>query len=291
MFKTKSVQTVGNVRRTCSILWLLTAVLMASQPVAAESPEIKRPFRSSTDQVYCEVAGTKQGADVYLPDDQALHPGVLLIHGGAWSSGDKSHMRDHGRELAQAGYVAVVINYRLAPRFKYPAQLDDCRAALVWVKEHAAEYHIDLNRLAVYGYSAGGHLAAMLATDPVADLPPIRVAVLGGAPCDLTLLPEDSRVIAHVLGGTRSQRPLAYQNASPINYLSSDDCPMFFFHGGTDAIVPQQWSLAMYERAKTLGITTEYYVVEKQGHLITYVHPEARRAAIAFLNTHLQQAQ
>ncbi len=107
-----------------------------------------------------------------------------MIHGGAWSAGDKWNMRDHARQLAQAGYVAISINYRLAPQFKYPAQIDDCRAGLRWVHQVADQYKIDTSRLAVYGYSAGGHLAALLATDPLEGLPRIKVAILGGAPCD-----------------------------------------------------------------------------------------------------------
>jgi triacylglycerol lipase len=153
----------------------------------------------------------------------------------------------------------------------------------------AGQYHIDTQRLAVYGYSAGGHLAALLATDRATDAPPLRAAVVGGAPCDLSFIPEESRAIAHVLGGTRGEMPRVYREASPLSYASCDDCPMFFFHGDCDWIVPPTASRVLCERLHDLGVETCYYSVEKQGHLLTFIHPDARRAAIDFLNKHLQQ--
>lgn len=257
--------------------------------IAAERSDLGRPIRVERNLVYAEVNGRKLFVDVYRPDDETTVPGVLLIHGGAWSAGNKWNMRDHARELAQAGYAVAAINYRLAPDFKFPAQIDDCRSALAWLHAVAGQYRIDTQRLAVFGYSAGGHLAALLATDPVGDLPRVKVAVVGGAPCDLSFIPADSRVIAHVLGGTRSKLPLIYRQASPVTYASADDCPMFFFHGACDLIVPPDSSRVLCDRLEQLGVETIYYTVEKQGHLVTFLHPAARRAAIEFLNKHLQQ--
>lgn len=281
--------------RDCGFRWFLQGLLLllvavvAIPLVAAERPDVSRPIRAEKDQVYSQVNGQNLYADVYRPDDEMTHPGVLLIHGGAWSAGNKWNMSDHARELAQAGYVAVAINYRLAPAAKFPAQIDDCRRALIWMRSAADVYHIDTQRLAVYGYSAGGHLAALLATDPSEELPRVRVAVLGGAPCDLSFIPQDSRAIAHVMGGTRSQVPMLYRQASPLTYASSDDCPMFFYHGECDLIVPTQASRVLHERLAVLGVETSFYSLENQGHLVTFIHPDPRRAAIEFLNKHLQQ--
>lgn len=269
------------------LLWLCTGSLATLW--AAEAKTLSRPIRADKDVVYGEVEGRKLEADVYRPADDQLRPGVLMIHGGAWSSGNKWSMGDHARELAQAGYVAVSINYRLAPACPYPAQIDDCRRALAWIKEVADQYRIDTDRLAVYGYSAGGHLAAMLATDRDSDAPKLKAAVVGGAPCDFSFIPEESRAIAHVLGGTRRELPQVYRQAAPLSYASSDDCPIFFFHGDNDLIVPPTASRVLCDRLKDLGVETCYYTVEKQGHLLTFLHPDARRAAIDFLNQHLQQ--
>lgn len=275
------------------ILALCAGYLAAFQPVAwsDDAGSLRRPIRAATDLVFSEVDGEKVRADVFRPNNDELLPGVLMIHGGAWSAGDKWNMNDHARQLAQAGYVAVSINYRLAPQFKYPAQIDDCRAALRWLHQIAPEYKIDPERVGVYGYSAGGHLAALLATDPIEGLPRVKVAVLGGAPCDFEFLPEDSRVLSHVLGGTRKQNPQVYKNASPLTYCSSDDCPTFFFHGNADLIVPPAASRIMYDKLKELGVETKFHWIEKQGHLVTFMHPEARQAALTFLDQHLKQAR
>ncbi len=256
----------------------------------AESPELRRPYRATANVQFAEAGGEKLLADIYYPDDDQLHPAVLLIHGGAWSAGDKWNMRDHGRELAQAGYFVASINYRLAPRHKYPAQLEDCQSALKWLGQVSDQYRIDLDRVAVYGYSAGGHLAALLATEATPGAPKVRLAIIGGAPCDLSFIPEDSQIIAHVLGGSRAQVPLRYRDASPVTYASSDDCPMFFFHGDKDMIVPAESSRSLYDRMRQLGVEVDYYRVENQGHLITFIHPDPRRRAIEFLNKHLQRA-
>lgn len=263
----------------------------AWQPAAwcEDAASLRRPIRATTDIVFSEVNGEKVRADIFRPNNDDVAPGVLMIHGGAWSAGDKWNMVDHARQLAQAGYVAVSINYRLAPQFKYPAQIDDCRAALRWLHQVAGQYKIDPERVGVYGYSAGGHLAALLATDPIEGLPRVKVAILGGAPCDFEFLSEDSQVLAHVLGGTRKQCPQVYKSASPLTYCTSDDCPTFFFHGNVDLIVPPAASRIMYDRLKELGVDTQFHWVEKQGHLVTFMHPEARQAAIAFLDQHLKQ--
>lgn len=269
--------------------WMAGSGLWSTRPLLAETPIVGRAIRSEKDVIYGEVGGRKLVADVYRPDGDQLCPGVLLIHGGAWSSGNKWNMSDHARELAQEGYVAIAINYRLAPACKYPAQIEDCRAALRWIEQVADRFKIDTGRLGVYGYSAGGHLAAMLATDRAEGLPRLKAAVAGGAPCDLSFIPKDSLAISHVLGGTRAQIPLVYRDASPLTYASSDDCPMFFFHGDQDLIVPPQASRVLCQRLDELGVETCYYSVESHGHLVTFIHPEARRAAIEFLNKHLQQ--
>ena len=122
--------------------------------------------------VHADVAYADRGdkpllADVYLPPGEGPFPGVLCIHGGAWRFGDKKRMKGIARQLANNGYTAVAIDYRLAPKHVFPAQLEDCRAALRWIRANANRYHVDPKRIAVFGYSAGGHLAALLGvTDP-----------------------------------------------------------------------------------------------------------------------------
>ena len=103
-------------------------------------------------------------ADVYLPRSEGPHPGALLIHGGGWTTGSKLQMGAHGRRLAKSGFVGVAIDYRLAPRHTFPAQVEDCLKALEWMGRSGVDYGIDTERIAAVGYSAGGQLACLVAT-------------------------------------------------------------------------------------------------------------------------------
>ena len=105
--------------------------------------------------------------DIYepiaTPKSDQRRPAIVMIHGGAWRSGSKFAMMRHARRLTRVGYVVMAINYRLAPKYPWPAQIDDCRAALNFLSMHANEYNVDTDRVGVYGYSAGGQMASVLA--------------------------------------------------------------------------------------------------------------------------------
>lgn len=258
----------------------------------AEEPEARaasltRPYRSTRDIVYRRVDGEKVLADLFRPANDETRPVVLLIHGGAWSSGDKWHLHDHARELAQEGYVAITINYRLAPLHKITEQIDDCRAALEWIGKHAEKYKMDSSRVAVWGYSAGAHLACMLATQPAEKSPSIVAVVAGGAPCDFENIPEDSQVLSMVMGGSRKAIPKLYHDVSPVNFVNAKCPPTLFFHGSTDLIVPPATSRRMHEALKENGVATEYITIEGKGHLTTFLDALARRKAIEFLDKYL----
>ena len=257
-----------------------TAAPVCGQQIA---DELRRPLRVQRDLPFRELDGETVAADLYRPDDQGVYPLVLMIHGGAWTSGDKWNLADHARELAQAGFVALAINYRLAPRYPITEQISDCRVALRWAQQQADQWLADANRLCVWGYSAGGQLAAWLATAPQPGQPAICAVVAGGAPCDFDFVPADSRSLAHVMGGTRQEVPHAYAEASPLTHASPAAPPFFFFHGTHDLLVPASSSRKLYDRLRQLQVPAEYHVVENKGHLLTFLDPTARRRAIDFL--------
>ena len=151
-------------------------------------------------------------AEVYRPLGIGPHPGVLLLHGGGWLAGSRFELTRIARQLAPLGYTVMAIDYRLAPKDKFPARIDDCREALKWMRENAAEYKIDPQRLGVWGYSAGGHLAALLGTTS----PFVSAVVAGGAPCDFSPLKPDNAFLAYWLGGTPREAPEAYKNNDPL---------------------------------------------------------------------------
>ncbi len=251
--------------------------------------EINRPIRTERDLEFLRVEGEVVRADLYRPDDDAIYPLVIMIHGGAWSAGDKWNLIDHARELAQAGFVALSINYRLAPKHQLPEQLADCRAALVWAAANADLWKADANRLCLWGYSAGAHLSAWMATTPRPGEPKIRCVVAGGAPCDFEFIPVDSVALVHVMGGTRQELPEFYREASPLHHASSNAPPFFFFHGTTDLLVPPTSSRRLYDKLRQLQVEAEYFTVEERGHLMTFLDGPARRRAIDFLRKTTQK--
>lgn len=241
-------------------------------------------------------------ASATTPADEALRPVVVVIHGGAWSSGSKTMVGTYANQLAQAGAVAVAIDYRHAPLHKFPSQVDDVRDALVWIKENADAWKIDTQRVGLFGYSAGGHLACMIATlvdephDVVATttqwnaddqrwkkLPTIKAVVAGGPPCDLTTIPPKNTGLEFFLGGTRAQKPDVYVAASPISFASAGDTPICFIHGEKDFIVPIQSSRVLYDAQVACGVKSEFVTIEKQGHMFTFVHPKTGVALREFM--------
>jgi acetyl esterase/lipase len=114
--------------------------------------------------VYKSVEGHKLRLDLFYPKDGNKYPAVLLIHGGGWSSGDKSHLVPMAQKLALKGYVAASLEYRLSPEAKYPAAIYDIKDAIKWLRANAEKYKIDTNKIAALGCSAGGHLAALAGT-------------------------------------------------------------------------------------------------------------------------------
>ena len=157
--------TCDTCRRPVLIAWLSLLVWLSTPwfPHGLfAAPPMDGSIRIVRDVPYArQAAGTLQ-ADIYLPAHDGPHPSVLVVHGGAWMAGNKSHAAWHARRLAQAGYAAVAIDYRLAPTYPFPAQLEDCRAALAWIGQQQT-LCFDSSRVAAFGYSAGWHLVCFLA--------------------------------------------------------------------------------------------------------------------------------
>lgn len=237
--------------------------------------------------------------DVYVPRRSQPAPAVLAIHGGGWRSGSKLNWYRHARKLARAGFVVVAINYRHAPRFPFPAQIHDCKAAVRWMRQNARTYRFDPERIGVLGYSAGGHLAALLATsDPESGLEgPVPVAesdistrvqavAVGGAPCDLESFDEETRVLDFWLGGSRRERPENWRQASPATWLTADDPPFHFFHGRRDRVVPEADTRDFHERVVASGVESAFYAYDA-GHVGAYLDLETLDPVILFFRRHL----
>lgn len=243
--------------------------------------------------VFAQVAGEKIEADVYLPAGDGPFPGVLVIHGGAWKSGIRSHMDTICRRLAAEGYVAATVDYRLAPKHIFPAQIEDCQTALRWFYGKADEYKIDKKRIATWGYSAGAHLALLLAVRPVmgddGKTPlPIKAVIAGGAPCEFRVTPPKSTGLAFWLGGTRAEKRQNYRDASPAAFFSESTPPVFFYNGDQDNLVDVRGVRKAHAALTRLGVDTILYEIPGGGHIDVFSDPAPKDEAIKFLNARLK---
>jgi triacylglycerol lipase len=249
------------------------------------------------DLVYAKPDGVELKLDAYLPKEPGDRPAVLVVHGGAWRTGSKRQLAGYAQRLSENGYAAFAINYRLAPKYVFPAQIEDCRSALEWICRNADRLRIDAARLGAIGYSAGGHLVTLLATDNGGDAEPdkphprLRAVVAGGAPCDFREIPPQARGLAFWLGDTRERRPDAYRAASPAAFVTPDDTPIFFFHGEVDQLVNVAGVRTMVEILKREKVETQLYVIPKAGHIEAVFDQEALHKALAFFDERLKSKE
>ncbi|MES2919802.1 MAG: alpha/beta hydrolase [Pseudomonadota bacterium] len=244
-------------------------MLMLGLGIAAPAQAFLFFSKQRTESITYTPAGWPQrlGADLYLPKDKdkAPYPVVLLIHGGAWHKGDRRSMEKAGKLLAARGYAALAIDYRLAPRFRYPAPVEDAQQALRWLSAHAGQHRLDMNRVGVWGYSAGAHLAALLAMQPpTTDVPQLRVVVAGSAPTDLRQSRQSS--VRAFLGATPEEQPALYEEASPLAKVRPGLPAFLLYYGSADTLVEPAQSERLGAALKEAGVTVRMLRLEGADH-------------------------
>lgn len=251
--------------------------------------------------------------DLFLPkgDGNSLKPAVVVIHGGAWRSGDKKQLRTLAGAFARRGYVTAAINYRLAPKWSYPAQLDDCQRAIRWLRKNAKEFRIDLRRFGAAGGSAGGHLALLLGTREIRDdSDPELKGISSKVQCVLSVFgPTDftdecyvqaskkpvlGRALIEFVGKPYDEAPELWKEVSPVHHVSPDDAPTFIIHGDQDPLVPLEQSERFVEALKKVGVEVRLIVIKGMGHRPTTPEQreEFRKAvgqAMEFFDKHLKR--
>jgi acetyl esterase/lipase len=294
---------------------LLPAVVVCA--VATAPP----PVKVVNDVTYATVGKEKLQLDLVLPATPGPHPMVLCFHGGAWSAGSRKLLTtpvvlplvspapsdEMGimEKLARRGYAAASISYRLAPKCKFPGQLEDAKTAVRFLRANAKKYDLDPERFAALGFSAGGHLALLLGVTDTADgfdgeLYPeqsskVQCVIDFFGPTDLGLYAETPGLaesfIACFLGKECLTDDTFYKKASPITYAGKGDPPTLFIHGTMDLVVPIIHSEEMHKKLKGAGVPTEFHTVRWKGH--GWTDKDATRAAalhaLDFLNTHLKK--
>ena len=173
------------------------------------------------------------------------------------------------RKLVKRGYVVMNVTYRGTPDFQYPAPVDDLREAIRWMRSHSEMYGIDRKKIATFGYSAGGHLAALVALQDQ-NRTNIQAIVAGGGPFDLTLYPGGDLVPAF-LGGTRSKIPGKFREASPVNYVSKGSPPIFIYHGSADKLVPPEHAQRMQAAYQKQGFKTDIHWIDGRSHIGAFI--------------------
>jgi len=233
------------------------------------------------DIIYAKVGDRELKLDLARPSEgSGPFPCVVCLHGGGWRFGNKRDIRSWLHFLAREGYAAASVGYRLAPDDHFPAQIEDCKTAVRFLRANADKYKIDKERFAALGYSAGGHLACLLGLtsesaglegkDYPKESSKVQAVVDYFGPTDLTAFAKDDTaqrsVIGPFLGAKFADNPAVYDKASPIKYVAKGAPPFLIFHGTKDWIVPIEQSRCLAEKLKDVGVSVKLVEVPNEGH-------------------------
>jgi acetyl esterase/lipase len=271
------------------VLWILAGALVLMAPFGAARLSV--PFGASrlptatavqleADMPYT-LGSNPLKLDLARPvTGNGPFPAVVCLHWGGWVDGSRKQMHDTIQVLARRGYVAVVPDYRLAPRYPFPAAVEDCKTCVRWLRENAERLHVDGDHIGVVGIAAGGHLACLVGvTEPTDGLEgkafasqssKVQAVVSFFGPTDLTagVWSEKARKysLEPFLGGTFKQMPEKYQKASPIHYSCKNAPPFLFLHGSADAIVPPSQSEELATHIRQAGGSAEVVLYSGETH-------------------------
>lgn len=229
---------------------------------------------------FATPAGVRLTLDVYRPQPAGRYPAVVQIYGGAWQRGAPGDDTVFATYLAVHGFVVFAIDYRHAPEWRWPSQIEDVRAALAWILAHGSEHDADASRVALLGRSAGAHLAMLAAYEESSRASaerslPIAAVVSYYGPVDLTdgyrnpprPDPLDVRAIeAAFLGGTPDQVPDRYRDASPVTYVSRRVPPSLLIYGSRDHIVVSRFGAMLDARLRAAGATSVFLEIPWAEH-------------------------
>jgi acetyl esterase/lipase len=235
---------------------------------------------------YARVGEKSLLMDIYSPENsKGLLPAVIYIHGGGWRRGDKNQQT--GVPLVSHGYVVASINHRPSQEAIFPAQIEDCKAAVRFLRANAKKYSIDPDHIGVWGDSSGGHLSALVGTSgDVKDLEGkvgehldqssrVQAVCVYYGPIDfLSIMSQKSDIKrgspeapeSQLLGGPTLEHQELAVKACPLTYVTKDDPPFLIVHGEKDARVPLAQSEALRDALKGAGVEATLEILEGAGH-------------------------
>jgi acetyl esterase/lipase len=267
----------------------------------AKTPEGVKVLR---DLEYVQGGHERNKLDLYLPEKAAGPlPVIVWIHGGAWWAGSKEGCP--AATLVPKGYAVASINYRLSQHAVFPAQIEDCKAAIRWLRANAKKYRLDADHIGAWGASAGGPLVAILGTTAgVKELEGsggntdqssrVQCVVDWFGPTDFTALggthDNPNSPEARLIGGLVKENPEKARKASPVSYVSKNTAPFLIMHGDKDTTVPIGQSELLAAALKKAGVKVTYQVIEGGGHGgAGFSSPENRKRVEAFFQEHLRK--
>ena len=274
-------------RRDVTILavWFCLATVALAQPVGPRPAQVPPGTIVHRDLAYVTGGHERQRLDLFLPAKGTNLPLIINIHGGAFRAGTKADGVPLPY-LAQ-GYAVASIGYRLSQHAVFPAQIEDCKAAVRWLRANAAKYGLDPYRFAAWGSSAGGHLAAMLGTagdvkefevgEDLSVSSRVQAVVDYFGPTDFLQMdahrlpagmihdPADSPE-SQLVGGAIQANKAKTRRANPVTYVTKDDPPFLIVHGDSDPLVPHHQSELLAAALQEAGVAVTFYTVKGAGH-------------------------
>lgn len=268
---------------------LLTALASSAQPqqprAVQRSEDPPEGVRVQTDIEYA-TKSQAQTLDLYLPEEGSgsLRPALVVVHGGGWRGGDKQRGQwaRIPAQYARDGYVAISVNYRLTGEAPWPAQIEDVKAAVRWLRAHAPEYRVDPGRIGAYGNSAGAHLVSLLGLAKKADglegsgphqeqSSLVQAVCASATPTDFLNWREPGAVPERLantfLAGPAEELEDRARQASPITYARGDAPPFLLVHGTADRTVPVEQSNRFAKALREAGAKeVRYMIFDNEGH-------------------------
>jgi acetyl esterase/lipase len=291
--------------RSCAVLIVAVAAVPGFSGEPAKAPSGTQRHLSVP---YAKVGNETLRMDLFIPASGKPVPVVVCIHGGAWKYGDRHDLAWSASgdtfiaSLLNAGYACATIDYRLAPKHKFPAQIEDCKTAVRFLRSKAAQYGLDDKKIAAAGFSAGGHLASLLGntdSDAGFDGPLLsghssKVACVLDyfGPTDLCLYyPSEGLRESFMmpwLGKDASVSLDVYRKASPVEYVSRNSVPHLIVHGTFDLTVPVIHAERLRDKLKAQNVPHECHFLT--GRMHGWPAEDARKTdllAVDFLKKHL----
>ena len=278
----------------------VVALAMAAPAGAGETPAAPRQapdVEVRHDLTYRHVGGDDLKLDAYIPAGGGTRPGVMVIYGGGWVLGSKEQSAPLAQLVAEQGFIAFAMNYRLAPLHPFPAAVKDVQASVAWVRNHALDFGLDPTRIGSIGGSAGGYLSAMLATlgeGPHDRGSRIAAAASWAGPMDLhpDQFGPDAQIYVDAFLGCigRPCDEATSVAASPITHVDPSDAPILLAQGEEDQLVLPQQALHMADALEAARVGHDLLLLPNAGHDERLIMP-AEQPSFEFLRRELGGAE